>query len=204
MKCYLGSRDWLFPLHPQLWLWANGSSPTRSWFLQHLHQYLPAEIAGQSIRAGGATALAEAGAPTDLIRGTGRWSSNAFKRYIRKNVIVLHALILGCALHYSQTWKFSICHLFHLYCGFLRTVLVQISLFPLSFILILYYLKTHTPKPKKKKKPFYLLYHSSRYCTNNIKVSRAAALPADRLRANSVLQVLGRMPWAWRVISPSF
>jgi len=103
MKRYLSSRDRLFPLHPQLWLRADGSSPTRSWFLQRLRQYCPAEIAGQSIRAGGATALAEAGAPTDLIRGAGRWSSNAFERYIRKNVIVLHALILGCALHYSQT-----------------------------------------------------------------------------------------------------
>jgi len=103
MKRYLSSRDRLFPLHPQLWLRADGSSPTRSWFLQRLRQYCPAEIAGQSIRAGGATALAEAGAPTDLIRGAGRWSSNAFERYIRKNVIVLHALILGRALHYSQT-----------------------------------------------------------------------------------------------------
>jgi hypothetical protein len=103
MKRYLCSRDQLFPLHPQLWLRASGSSPTRSWFLQRLRQYCPAEIAGQSIRAGGATALAEAGAPTDLIRGAGRWSSNAFERYIRKNVIVLHALILGRALHYSQT-----------------------------------------------------------------------------------------------------
>jgi hypothetical protein len=102
MKRYLSSRDRLFPLHPQLWLRANGCSPTRSWFLQRLRQYCPSEIAGQSIRAGGATALAEAGAPADLIRGAGRWSSNAFERYIRKNVIVLHALILGRALHYSQ------------------------------------------------------------------------------------------------------
>ena len=103
MKRYFCSHDRLFPLHPQLWLRANGTSPTRSWFLHCLRQHCPSEIAGQSIRAGGATALAEAGAPTDLIRGAGRWSSNTFERYIRKNVIVLHALILGRALHYSQT-----------------------------------------------------------------------------------------------------
>jgi len=102
MMHYIHSRDQLFPLHPQLWLCANGSSPTRSWFLRRLRHFCPPEIAGQSIRAGGATALAQSGAPADLIRGAGRWSSNAFERYIRKNVIVLHALILGRALHYSR------------------------------------------------------------------------------------------------------
>jgi hypothetical protein len=103
MERYLCSRDRLFPLHPQLWLRDNGTSPNRSWFLHRLRQYCSPEIAGQSIRAGGATALAEAGAPAELIRGAGRWSSSAFERYIRKNNIVLHALILGRALHYSQT-----------------------------------------------------------------------------------------------------
>ena len=102
METYLHSRDSLFPLHPQLWLRANGHSPSRSWFLRRLKNYCPPDIAGQSMRAGGATALAEAGAPGELIRGAGRWSSNAFERYIRKNIIVLHALILGCSLHYSR------------------------------------------------------------------------------------------------------
>jgi hypothetical protein len=102
MQRYISSRDQLFPLHPQLWLRTNGTSPTRSWFLRHLRQFCPPDIAGQSIRAGGASALAEAGAPADLIRGAGRWTSNAFERYLRKNVIVLHALILRRALHYSR------------------------------------------------------------------------------------------------------
>ena len=53
------------------------------------------------MHTGGATALAQAGASSELIRGAGRWSSNTFKRYIRENIIVLHALILGRALHYS-------------------------------------------------------------------------------------------------------
>jgi hypothetical protein len=101
MAKYIRSRDQLFPLHPQLWLRANGLSPTRSWFLRRLRQYCPADIAGQSMRAGGATALAQAGASVELIRGAGRWSSNTFEQYIRKNVVVLHALILGRALHYS-------------------------------------------------------------------------------------------------------
>ena len=79
MERYILSRDCLFPLHPQLWLRANGRSPTRSWFLHRLKCYCPPDIAGQSMRAGGATALAEAGTPSDLIRGAGRWSSNAFE-----------------------------------------------------------------------------------------------------------------------------
>ena len=40
-----------------------------SWFLHRLSAYCPPDIAGQSMRAGGATALAEAGAPGKLIRG---------------------------------------------------------------------------------------------------------------------------------------
>jgi len=36
---YICSWDNLFPLHPQLWLRASGSSPTRSWFLDRLHQF---------------------------------------------------------------------------------------------------------------------------------------------------------------------
>ena len=102
MKWFITSRDHLFPLHPQLWLRKNGTVPTRSWFLHRLSAYCPPDIAGQSMRAGGATALAEAGAPGELIRGAGCWSSDAFERYIRKNVIVLHALILGRSLHYSR------------------------------------------------------------------------------------------------------
>jgi len=82
MMRYVLLRDRLFPLHPQLWLRATGSSPTRSWFLCRLKQFCPPEITGQSIRVGGATALAQAGAPGDLIRGAGRWSSNRFERYI--------------------------------------------------------------------------------------------------------------------------
>ena len=102
MASYIRSRDRLFPLHPQLWLRVTGISPTRSWFLRRLKEFCPADIAGQSMRAGGTTALAQAGASAELIRGAGRWSSDAFERYIRKNVVVLHALILGRALHYSH------------------------------------------------------------------------------------------------------
>jgi hypothetical protein len=67
MVSYICLHDRLFPLHPQLWLRENGISPTRSWFLHRLGKYCPTDIAGQSMRAGGATALAQAGASVELI-----------------------------------------------------------------------------------------------------------------------------------------
>ena len=77
----------------------------------------------------------------ELIHGASHWSSDAFERYIQKNVIVLHMLILGRSLHYAhgpwlltfvKTDYFSFTsHLsFYLSCTLLRTVLVQISASP--------------------------------------------------------------------------
>ena len=51
--------------------------------------------------AGGATALAEAGAPPELIKVAGCWSSQAFEHYIRKNPIILHAFILARTYRYD-------------------------------------------------------------------------------------------------------
>ena len=101
MAQYIKSCDALFTFHPQLWLKANGSIPIRSWFIKCLHHYFTTQIAGQSLRASGATTMAEAGAEPQLIKRAGRWSSSAFKRYIRKNPVVLHALILSCSSHYD-------------------------------------------------------------------------------------------------------
>ena len=43
--------------------------------------------------------------PGELSQGAGHWSSDAFKWYIQKNVIVLHMLILSQLLHYlHSTW----------------------------------------------------------------------------------------------------
>jgi hypothetical protein len=102
MARYIKSRDTQFPFHLQLWLKANGTIPLRAWFISRLHHYFGTDIAGQSMRAGGATALAEAGAVPELIKGAGRWTSTAFERYIRKNTVVLHALILSRSSHYSN------------------------------------------------------------------------------------------------------
>ena len=101
MARYLKSCDTLFTFHPQLWLKNNGSISIHSWFIKRLHHYLTPQFAGQSLRAGGATAMAEAGAEPQLIKGACWWSSSAFECYIRKNPVLLHALILSRSSHYD-------------------------------------------------------------------------------------------------------
>jgi len=96
---YLSSRDNLFPLHPELWLTSSGRVPTRHWFMTRLRKFFPKEIAGQSLRSGGATSLAETGADLATIQAAGRWSSKAFKIYIRKHPVLLHAIIFGRPAH---------------------------------------------------------------------------------------------------------
>jgi hypothetical protein len=92
---YLVSRDSLFPHHPALWVRQNGSIPTRSWFINRLRQFFGKDIAGQSMRAGGATSLAEAGVPPHQIQAIGRWASNAFQIYMRKNPTLLQSMLFG-------------------------------------------------------------------------------------------------------------
>ena len=96
---YLTSRDQKFPLNPELWLTSRGTVPTRHWFLSRLRTFFPRNIAGQSLRSGGATSLAEGGADLATIQAVGRWSSDAFRIYIRKNPVVIHAILLGRPAH---------------------------------------------------------------------------------------------------------
>ena len=94
-ESYLTSRDNLFRSRPELWLRTNGTIPTRAWFISRLRHFFPKAIAGQSMRAGGATALAECGTAPTLIQAAGRWSSDTFNRYVRKNPFLLEALLSG-------------------------------------------------------------------------------------------------------------
>jgi hypothetical protein len=95
-RSYLESRDARFHTLPQLWLCSNGTVPTRRWFLERLRALFPsADIAGQSLRSGGATSLAEEGTPPDLIQAIGRWASETFRIYIRKNPTVLAAMLVS-------------------------------------------------------------------------------------------------------------
>jgi hypothetical protein len=79
---YLESRNHLHPVASALWLTEDGLLPTRSFFIKHLRLFFDSSIAGQSIRAGGATALAEHGVPPHIIQACGRWSSDTFLIYI--------------------------------------------------------------------------------------------------------------------------
>ena len=90
---YLNSRDRLHPFSSPLWLRKNGQIPTRSFFIQRLRLHFDASIAGQSMRAGGATALAEQGVAPSLIQAIGRWSSDAFRIYVRKNPVLIQAML---------------------------------------------------------------------------------------------------------------
>src|SRR5882672_6725292 len=71
---YLIARDSRFPLHPELWLTSEGHVPTYSWVVSRLQSTLGREVGGHSIHSGGATALALAGVPDNLIQLMGRWS----------------------------------------------------------------------------------------------------------------------------------
>ena len=81
-QAYFSSRDNKFPLSTPLWLMANGAVPTRHFFISRLRHYFDCDVAGQSMRAGGATSLAEHGVPPSLIQLISRWSSDAFFIYI--------------------------------------------------------------------------------------------------------------------------
>jgi hypothetical protein len=98
-KKYLTSRDRLFPFYSDLWLRADGSRPSRSFFIRRMKLLFDNDVAGQSMRAGGATSLAENGVPPHLIQATGRWASSTFQIYIRKNPVLLQALLFGRAPH---------------------------------------------------------------------------------------------------------
>lgn len=95
---YLVSRDRLHRLQPALWLADDGHVPTRQWFISRLRTILPATYAGHSLRAGGATYYAARGWSDDRIQALGRWATDAYRIYIRKNPVVLQALLHGRVL----------------------------------------------------------------------------------------------------------
>jgi hypothetical protein len=93
MTRYILSRDKLFPDHEEMWLRADGERPRRRWFLRQLHVFFDDNVAGHSLRSGGATALAQMGVSLDIIQAMGRWSGDAFRSYIRLHPMILHNAI---------------------------------------------------------------------------------------------------------------
>ncbi|KAJ3964576.1 hypothetical protein EV361DRAFT_766373, partial [Lentinula raphanica] len=60
----------------------------RSWFESRFFAYVCREFGGHSLRAGGATFYARPGLSESMIMALGRWSSTAWKIYIRDNPTV--------------------------------------------------------------------------------------------------------------------
>ena len=90
---YLRRRDALFPVASPLWITSASRVPTRSFFTKRLANFFDKGVAGQSMRAGGATSLAEHGVAPTIIQCTGRWTSDTFLAYIRKNPVLMTSLI---------------------------------------------------------------------------------------------------------------
>jgi len=92
-RTYMASRDRIHPLSLPLWLMENGDVPTRSFFMTRVCELFKDDVAGQSMRAGGATSLAEHGVPPSIIQPLGRWSSQAFLIYVRKNPALIQGML---------------------------------------------------------------------------------------------------------------
>jgi len=61
--------------------------------MSRLRLFFQKDVAGQSMRAGGATCLAEHSIPPSIIQAAGRWASEAFLIYIHKNPTLLQGLL---------------------------------------------------------------------------------------------------------------
>jgi hypothetical protein len=93
--CYLHSCDSLFCVQPELWLCADGSIPTQSWFIKQLQAFFTCGMSGQSMCVGGTTVLAKARTAPNLIQATSWWSSDMFMHYVHKNPFLFEALLVG-------------------------------------------------------------------------------------------------------------
>lgn len=88
LLAYFDVRDQAFIVSPHLFITSSGALPTRSWFLRRFHNFFDKNKSGHSMRSGGASALAQAGLPLEYIQDVGRWSSEAFKTYIRDHPVM--------------------------------------------------------------------------------------------------------------------
>ena len=106
---YLHLRDNKFPLSSPLWLTSKGTVLTRSFFIKCLRHFFNSDTAGQSLRAGSATSLAENGVAPSIIQAISRWASDTFKIYIQKNPVLIQALLFGqtACLHSSFIYTFD-------------------------------------------------------------------------------------------------
>ena len=88
LRDYVQKRDRLHGAKAALFLHENGTHPTRSWFELKFFAVLDRQFGGHSPRTGYATFLASLGIAESIIQAVGRWSSEAWKIYIRENPAV--------------------------------------------------------------------------------------------------------------------
>jgi hypothetical protein len=85
LQDYMVLRDRIHGAKTALFLRENGSHPARSWFELKFFAVLDRRFGGHSPRTGYATFLASLGISESIIQAVGRWSSEAWKIYIREN-----------------------------------------------------------------------------------------------------------------------
>lgn len=83
LQSYTSLRDSHHGARLPLFLCEDGSLPNRTWFNKKFYNFLSHEFGGHSARAGGATYYASLGLSDSIIQALGRWSSTAWKIYIR-------------------------------------------------------------------------------------------------------------------------
>lgn len=83
LRLYTQIRDLKHGAHSALFLRENGRHPSRAWFDKKFFALVDRSFGGQSARAGGATFYANLGISEDVLQAIGRWSSSAWKIYIR-------------------------------------------------------------------------------------------------------------------------
>jgi hypothetical protein len=81
---YLKTRRAIHPHRKELYVKMDGKIPRRSWFMDRL-RYLSGKetIGSKSLRAGGASMIAASGEAETNLKLRGRWTSNAYKRYVK-------------------------------------------------------------------------------------------------------------------------
>ncbi|KAF8830067.1 hypothetical protein HHX47_DHR2000550 [Lentinula edodes] len=103
LKEYATVRDKLHGARPALFILEDGNVPTRGWFDSMFFAVLSKEFGGHSGRAGGATFYAGLGLQEMIIMALGRWSSSAWKIYIRDNPAVRAELELAAIRRHQSS-----------------------------------------------------------------------------------------------------
>ena len=102
LQLYTQLRDQKHGARSPLFLRENGSHPSQSWFEKKLFKLVNRSYGGQSARAGGVTFYTNLGISEDVLQAIGRWSSSAWKIYIRDHPAIRIELELATLRYPSR------------------------------------------------------------------------------------------------------